>query len=81
MLANIFWNLVFLLDLGGIIALALYTLAAWPRLLKQLDTLVFLGGLGLLMVCLAGSIVAHAVRPRRGVRIHGVHYADIWRDD
>jgi hypothetical protein len=81
MAGNIFWNLVFLFDFGGIIALVLYALARWPKLVKQLDTLIFLGAFLLLLVLLAGAIVAHAFSPRRGVYIHGMHYEDIWRDD
>jgi hypothetical protein len=80
MASNIFWNLVFLLDIGGVIALVLYALARWPMLAKQLDTLIFLGGFLLLLVLLAGSIVVYAFRPRRGVYIHGVHYEDFWSD-
>jgi len=81
MIENIFWNLVFLADVGGCIALGLYALARWPVLIQRADTILTLAGCSILLVLLAGFVAAHVFEVRRGAWIHGVHYEDVWRDD
>jgi len=81
MLANIIFNLIFLIDLGGIIALVLYALARWPVLVKRADTLLGLAACLIPLVLIAGFVVTHVFGPSRGVNTHGCHYEDVWRDD
>ena len=81
MAKNIFWNLVFLLDFGGVIALALYALARWLWLIHRLDVLLTVGGCLVVLVLVGAAIWQYAFFPRRGVIIHGIHYEDFWSDD
>ena len=82
MIANIFWNLVFLVDVGGVIALGLYALANWSVLIQRADELLTLAACAVPLMLLAGFLWTHVLNPyQRGVTIHGVHYEDAWRDD
>jgi hypothetical protein len=81
MLENIFWNLVFIFDLGGIVSLGLYIFARWPSLIKKLDTLLGLAGIFIVLFLIAAAIFNWCFFPRRGVIIHGIHYQDWWKDD
>ena len=81
MTANVFWNLVFLVDVGGVIALALVAFERWPGLAHRLELLFYGAGCLVVVVLAMGFIAAHVFGPRRGVYINGIHFEDIWRDD
>lgn len=78
MLTNVFWNLVFLADVGGILALALYSLARWPWLVHRLELLFYEAGCLLILVLAVGFFVAHRIRyPKvNGYYAGGIHYGD-----
>jgi len=81
MIANVFWNLVFLADLGGVIGLAIYALGRWPWLGQRLELLFYGAGCLLVVVLGLGFIAAHVFGPKRGVWIHGQKYTDFWSDN
>lgn len=81
MTGNVFWNLVFLVDLGGVIGLALAAFERWPWLAHRLELLFYSAGCLVVVVLGVGFIAANVFGPKRGVNIGGIHYEDVWRDD
>lgn len=79
---NVIFNLIFLLDVGGVIAVSLYVAARWPVLIQRADMVLSLAACAVPLLLLAGLLWTHIINPyTRGVTIHGVHYEDTWRDD
>lgn len=78
--SHVFWNLLFLVDLGGVIGLVLMAFERWPWLINRLELLFY--GAGCLGVVVLGLcfIAAQAFGPKRGVNINGCHYEDFWSD-
>jgi hypothetical protein len=81
-MANIFWNLVFLVDLGGVIGLVLVAIERWPGLVNRVSELLTLGACSLVLLFVAGFLWTNVLHPfQRGVWINGIHYEDVWRDE
>lgn len=79
-LSNIFWNLIAILVIGGVIAISASALG-WHKIQWLLDNrlpaLFCIVGI----VLLGGALITWAFFPRRGVIIHGQHYEDAtWHD-
>lgn len=65
---NLIWNLIFILDLGGLIALSLAAWMRWPGLARLVDV----------SLCLAGPVLAVALA-LGFVRARAVEYK--WRNN
>jgi positive regulator of sigma E activity len=83
MLKNVFFNLVFLIDLGGSIGLALAAFVRWPWLAQRLELLLYALSCMVVLVLALAFIAARRFerRSRYGVRIgdYGMEHTD-WRE-
>lgn len=59
---NLTWNLIFIFDLGGVLALGLYAWARWPDLIqistRCVDVFLCLAGPGLVVALVVGFVHA-----------------------
>jgi len=78
MFGNIVWNLIFLLDIGGVIGLIMVACERWPTLIKRLEPLCCSAGGCFVLILLSSFVITHVLGyPRVNGRYNGgVHYGD-----
>ncbi len=74
---NIFWNLVFIFDCGGILALCFCVIEQWPQLVNKLNDLLSLAACITPVVLAVSFFMVHGRKhTHNGYYSHGVHYGD-----